>query len=228
MISMEPTKEDLKGAEFNKVWAAIKGWDIERSAGEGLAHATGTDVMTILNALKNPLPIEKAKEVARTMLDENFQQVPSKEDVQLIATEFLKQNGEDYTGTAEESNKRNKNFDPGTMDFDEFIEKSTETLVKLREVTGKIAEPKTLADKKLFTASVFKSVEAEYGVNFVSEDLYEKLKEGQSAMVLFKGEDVKQTFKDIKEAIAALTQPEDYSIKLNLILTIMDEKTGKL
>ena len=48
----EPTKEKLKNKKFNAVWEVIKKWDIERSEGEGYAHATGTDVMIILNALK--------------------------------------------------------------------------------------------------------------------------------------------------------------------------------
>ncbi len=47
----EPTKKDLKSKEFNAVWKAIKGWDIERKPGDGYAGATGTDVMTILEAL---------------------------------------------------------------------------------------------------------------------------------------------------------------------------------
>ena len=48
----EPTIKDLKSKEFNAVWKAIKGWDIERKPGDGYARATGTDVMTILEALK--------------------------------------------------------------------------------------------------------------------------------------------------------------------------------
>jgi hypothetical protein len=36
---------------FEPVWQAIKGWDIERSPGVGYAHATGTDVQIILDAL---------------------------------------------------------------------------------------------------------------------------------------------------------------------------------
>ena len=51
--SMEPTKEDLESPMFNAVWNAIKKWDIQRVYGAGYAGATGTDVMTILNALKN-------------------------------------------------------------------------------------------------------------------------------------------------------------------------------
>jgi len=53
MENNEPTKEDLKTPEFNAVWEAIKKWDIQRTEGEGYAHATGTDVMIILNALKS-------------------------------------------------------------------------------------------------------------------------------------------------------------------------------
>lgn len=50
---MEPTEKDLASPEFEAVWQAIKGWDIERAPGEGFAHATGTDVMAILNALRS-------------------------------------------------------------------------------------------------------------------------------------------------------------------------------
>ena len=47
----EPTEKDLEDPVFQKVWEAIKGRDIERSSGEGYARATGTDVMTILEAI---------------------------------------------------------------------------------------------------------------------------------------------------------------------------------
>ncbi len=56
----EPTKEDLESKEFNAVWEAIKKWDIgklypdeAKKTGRMYSSATGTDVMTILNALKN-------------------------------------------------------------------------------------------------------------------------------------------------------------------------------
>ena len=49
----EPTSSDLISPEFNAVWEAIKKWDIQRTEGAGYAHATGTDVMIILNALKS-------------------------------------------------------------------------------------------------------------------------------------------------------------------------------
>lgn len=55
----EPTEEDLASPEFQAVWEAIKKWDIDRgdystteSGRYMYAGATGTDVMTILNALK--------------------------------------------------------------------------------------------------------------------------------------------------------------------------------
>jgi len=51
-MNNKPTSEDLESLEFNAVWEAIKKWDIEREEGKGYAHATGTDVMIILNALK--------------------------------------------------------------------------------------------------------------------------------------------------------------------------------
>jgi hypothetical protein len=50
----EPTKEDLESPIFNAVWNAIKKWDIQREYGKGYAGATGTDVMTILEAIKCP------------------------------------------------------------------------------------------------------------------------------------------------------------------------------
>jgi hypothetical protein len=37
--------------EFNAVWEAIKGWDIQRTPGAGYAGATGDDVCTILEAI---------------------------------------------------------------------------------------------------------------------------------------------------------------------------------
>lgn len=49
----EPTKKDLRSKEFEAIWKAIKGWDLQRKDGEGYAGATGTDVMTILKALTN-------------------------------------------------------------------------------------------------------------------------------------------------------------------------------
>lgn len=49
----EPTPQDLVKPEFNVIWEAIKGWDLERVPGEGYAATTGTDVMTILNSLEN-------------------------------------------------------------------------------------------------------------------------------------------------------------------------------
>lgn len=37
---------------FNAVWETIKGWDIQRTPGQGYASATGTDVADILDALE--------------------------------------------------------------------------------------------------------------------------------------------------------------------------------
>ena len=37
-------------AAGDAVWEAIKGWDLERTQGDGYAGATGDDVLTILNA----------------------------------------------------------------------------------------------------------------------------------------------------------------------------------
>lgn len=50
----DPSAKDLETPEFEAVWQAIKGWDIQRTPGEGYAEATGTDVMTILKALNLP------------------------------------------------------------------------------------------------------------------------------------------------------------------------------
>ena len=56
MRNMEPTKKDLKkdlnSPVFEAVWQAIKEWDIQREQGRGYAGATGTDVMTILEAIR--------------------------------------------------------------------------------------------------------------------------------------------------------------------------------
>ncbi len=57
-MNTEPTKEDLESLEFNAVWEAIKRWDIDRGniSTSNRCHysgATGTDVMTILNALRS-------------------------------------------------------------------------------------------------------------------------------------------------------------------------------
>ncbi len=52
-----PTDADLCDPEFQRVWQAIKGWDIKRNAHEGYAYADGSDVMTILNAIRSvPCP----------------------------------------------------------------------------------------------------------------------------------------------------------------------------
>lgn len=51
---MEPTEADLTAPDFEAVWNLIKGWDIgKRDAGGAFCYAgaTGTDVMTILEAL---------------------------------------------------------------------------------------------------------------------------------------------------------------------------------
>lgn len=57
-MSTEPTEDDIYSPEFNAIWQAIKDWDIQRTPGEYelIAGATGTDVMTILNALRDIKP----------------------------------------------------------------------------------------------------------------------------------------------------------------------------
>jgi hypothetical protein len=57
VFNTEPTEVDLQSSEFNAVWDAIKKWDLDRgdisTSNRCNYHgATGTDVMTILNALK--------------------------------------------------------------------------------------------------------------------------------------------------------------------------------
>jgi len=54
-IHLHPTAEDLEKPAFKAIWNVIKGWDIQRSYGTGYASANGTDVMTILNAIKQIL-----------------------------------------------------------------------------------------------------------------------------------------------------------------------------
>lgn len=55
---MKPTEEDIYSPEFDAVWQAIKEWDIGRPGEEDdnghqlYGGATGTDVMTILNAIR--------------------------------------------------------------------------------------------------------------------------------------------------------------------------------
>ncbi len=49
---LQPSQEDLDSPLFNAIWNTIKAWDIEREPGIGYAHATGTDVMLILKAIK--------------------------------------------------------------------------------------------------------------------------------------------------------------------------------
>ncbi len=61
----EPTGKDLIDPLFNAVWDAIKGWDLEREQGAGYAGATGTDVMTILNAVRPSITQAAAEENAR-------------------------------------------------------------------------------------------------------------------------------------------------------------------
>ena len=56
-MNTEPIEKDLESPEFNAVWNAIKKWDIDRGIEQTLnrsnySGATGTDVMTILNSLK--------------------------------------------------------------------------------------------------------------------------------------------------------------------------------
>lgn len=50
-VLRDPTPAELESPQFNAVWQAIKGWDLQRESGLGYSGATGTDVCTILDAL---------------------------------------------------------------------------------------------------------------------------------------------------------------------------------
>ena len=67
----EPTGKDLIDPLFNAVWDAIKGWDLEREQGAGYAGATGTDVMTILNAVRPSITQAVAEERERVVKNLN-------------------------------------------------------------------------------------------------------------------------------------------------------------
>lgn len=56
-MAQDPTQQDLDSPEFNAVWSVIRKWDLDRgdiSTSErcNYENATGTDVMTILNAIR--------------------------------------------------------------------------------------------------------------------------------------------------------------------------------
>ena len=44
--------EAQEGLLFDSIWDSIKGWDLERSTGDGYAGATGDDVRTIIAAIE--------------------------------------------------------------------------------------------------------------------------------------------------------------------------------
>jgi hypothetical protein len=50
----DPTERDLADPLFERVWQAIKGWDISRTSDRLYAGATGNDVMHILGAVRSP------------------------------------------------------------------------------------------------------------------------------------------------------------------------------
>lgn len=80
-MNHEPTKTDLKSEDFNAVWQVIKHWDIGKHylsekngvliSREGMRYsgATGTDVMTILNAVRLILRKENIKVKQQTIRD---------------------------------------------------------------------------------------------------------------------------------------------------------------
>lgn len=61
-MQKDPTEDDIYTPEFDAVWQAIKNWDIGKKPDPDdgndylYAGATGTDVMTILNAIR---PVKK-------------------------------------------------------------------------------------------------------------------------------------------------------------------------
>ena len=67
---LRESEPEVDTPRFNAVWDAIKGWDIERNSGEGLAGVTGDDVRAILAALDSSVD-EWPKKVAgaRVKLD---------------------------------------------------------------------------------------------------------------------------------------------------------------
>lgn len=54
---IDPTEHDLNDPLFESIWQSIKGWDLSRNGGIGASYAgaTGTDVMTILNPVRQSL-----------------------------------------------------------------------------------------------------------------------------------------------------------------------------
>jgi hypothetical protein len=51
-----PTPDDMNDPLFQAIWQAIKAWDIARGPGRGYAGANGSDVMTILSAIRATTP----------------------------------------------------------------------------------------------------------------------------------------------------------------------------
>lgn len=47
----DPTSDMLRSREFEAIWQAIKGWDIQRKTGAGYAGASGNDVRHIIDTL---------------------------------------------------------------------------------------------------------------------------------------------------------------------------------
>ena len=47
----DPTPEMIDTPEFEAVWQAMKGWDIETQHGDGYCGTTGNHVRAILDAL---------------------------------------------------------------------------------------------------------------------------------------------------------------------------------
>ena len=50
----DPTAEDLENPTFNRIWDAIKHWDISRYNDGLYSGPTGNDVMHIMNKIHEP------------------------------------------------------------------------------------------------------------------------------------------------------------------------------
>lgn len=68
----DPTVEDLKNPTFNAIWNVIKHWDIRRTPDSHEEHlysyATGTDVMKIMNVLRDSATIKLLEKTVRGIL----------------------------------------------------------------------------------------------------------------------------------------------------------------
>jgi hypothetical protein len=72
-VSTPPAgKAALDSLEFTAIWEAIKGWDLERTPGEGYSGATGTDVRAIQNSLARFRGTEEIAEPTEEEIDDHL------------------------------------------------------------------------------------------------------------------------------------------------------------